>query len=83
MSGKYKVILSAITCPLVNTGIFLIGCRLFFFDFIREMSGSAGYDNVFTFMLLALVGGNFIFELITNVVLSPVIVRIIKIREND
>ena len=83
LSGKFKVILSAITCPLVNTGIFLIGCRLFFFDFIKEMAGSSGYDNVLTFMLLALVGGNFIFELITNVLLSPMVVQIIKIREND
>ena len=35
--NKYLgVISAAIICPLVNTGIFLIGCRLFFYDITKE-----------------------------------------------
>ena len=35
--NKYLgVISAAIICPIVNTGIFLIGCRLFFYDITKE-----------------------------------------------
>lgn len=68
------VICAAIVCPVVNTGIFLLGCRLFFFESIRQMAGGA---DVLIYMLTTLVGGNFIFELGVNAVLSPVIVRLL------
>lgn len=73
------VILAAIVTPIVNTGIFLIGCRLFFFEAVK---GWAGDGNVVAFMFLSLAGFNFLFELVTNILLSPAAVRIIKIREN-
>lgn len=83
VSGKNKyvaVVLSAIACPIVNTGIFLIGCRLFFFETIKEWGAGAGYENAFTYMLLGLVGANFLFEMATNIILCPVIVRILNIK---
>lgn len=70
------VIASAVTCPIVNTGIFLLGCRLFFFDWILENAGGA---NAFVFMITAFVGLNFVLELATNLVLSPTIVKIIEL----
>lgn len=73
------VILSAITCPVVNTGVFLIGCRLFFFETIKEWSGG---ENVFVYMLVGLVGANFLFELLFNIVLSPVLFRLLNLRKN-
>ena len=73
------VVLAAIACPVVNTGIFLWGCRLFFFDTIREMAGAKGFDNAGTFLLVGFVGLNFVFEMIVNIVLSPVIVRLLNI----
>lgn len=75
------VVFSAIVCPIVNTGIFLLGCYLFFFDTIREWGLSAGFTNVGEYMIVGLVGLNFIFELLVNVVLSPIIVRLINIRK--
>jgi len=81
VSGKNKtvaVILAAIITPVVNTGIFLIGCRLFFFEAVK---GWAGGGNVVAFMFLGLAGFNFLFELVTNILLSPAAVRIIKIRK--
>lgn len=83
VSGKNKyvaVVLSAIACPIVNTGIFLIGCRLFFFETIKEWGAGAGYENAFTYMFLGLVGANFLFEMATNIILCPVIVRILNIK---
>jgi len=71
---------AAVTCPVVNTGIFLIGCRLFFYDTIAEWGQGLGFgDNTVAYMFLGLAGGNFLFELLFNVILSPVIVRLIKI----
>lgn len=72
------VILSAVAAPVINTGIFLIGCRLFFWDTINEWATGAGFENTVSYMFIGLVGANFLFELGINVVLSPVIIRIMK-----
>lgn len=66
-------IISAIVCPVVNTGIFLIGCRLFFFDTIKEWADGT---NAFVYMITGLVGFNFLFELGANIILSPTIVKL-------
>lgn len=73
------VIVSAIVCPVVNTGVFLLGCLLFFMETINGWAASAGFASAGTYMIVGLVGLNFVFELLVNVVLSPVIVRIIAI----
>lgn len=77
-SSVAAVILAAITTPVVNTGIFLVGCRLFFFDSVKAWANGG---NVVVYMFLGLAGFNFLFELVTNILLSPAIVRIIKIRK--
>lgn len=68
---------AAIVCPVVNTGVFLIGCLVFFMDTI---SSWAGGEAVWHYMLFVLVGGNFLFELGSNIILSPAIVRILNFR---
>lgn len=77
------VILAAIVCPVVNTGIFLICCRVFFFPTILEWAASLGFENAGKYMIFGMVGGNFIFELIFNIVLSPVIIRLLRIRKRS
>ena len=71
------VILSAIVCPVVNTGVFIIGVFVFFLDTITMWAASEGRD-VIPYIFLVLVGGNFLFELLFNLVLSPSIVKIIE-----
>lgn len=73
------VIASAIVCPVVNTGVFLLGCLLFFMETINGWAAGAGFANAGTYMIVGLVGLNFVFELLVDVILSPVIVRIISI----
>lgn len=70
------VIVSAIVAPVVNTGIFVLGSYLFFFDYL---SGLAEGTNLFVFILVALVGINFFIELGINLVLNPAILQIIRI----
>lgn len=81
-NNKYiAVLVAAIVCPLVNTGLFLVGCLLFFMDTIAGWAAAAGLGgSVAHYMIFVLVGGNFLFELGTNIVLSPVVVRLLNIR---
>ncbi len=74
----FSVFAAAIVCPLVNTGVFLIGCLLFFMDTVTAWAGSA---SVAHYMIFGLVGINFIFELVSNLVLSPLIIRLLNIRK--
>ncbi len=76
------VIAAAIVCPVVNTGVFLIGCLLFFMETIKGWAAAGGFgENVGSYMMLGLVGVNFLLELAVNVVLSPIIVRLLKLRK--
>lgn len=77
--NKYvAVIAAAIVCPIVNTGIFLLGCQLFFIDEVTAWGVGAGFSNTAEYMFVGLAGINFLIELGANIVLSPVIFRIIK-----
>ena len=72
------VMAAAVVCPIVNTGVFLLGCLVFFLETITEWGIGLGFQNVGKYMIFGLVGGNFIFELITNIVLAPIILRVEK-----
>lgn len=79
-----KTVLAAITAPIVNTGIFVAGMLLFFFE---TMSGLPAmfpdvfgqFENAVSLVFLGLAGVNFVGEFIVNLVLSPAIVRIIDV----
>lgn len=73
----FSVVIAAIVCPIVNTGVFLIGCRLFFYETISQWGAAAGFENAAGYMFLGLAGINFLIELGTNLLLSPAIVRMI------
>lgn len=75
------VFAAAATCPVVNTGVFLIGCRLFFWETVKAWGAGLGYENAIAYMLLGLAGVSFLVELLINLVLSPVIIRLINIRK--
>jgi len=76
------VIAAAIVCPIVNTGVFLLGCWMFFLPTITEWGASAGFNNAAAYMFLGLAGGNFLFELGANVILAPVILRILNLKKD-
>ncbi|MBE6700504.1 MAG: ECF transporter S component [Ruminococcaceae bacterium] len=73
------VVVSAIVCPVVNTGIFLIGCLIFFMDTIQSGAVAEGM-SLWGYLLIFFVGLNFVFELLSNIIFSPVILRLINIR---
>ena len=70
---------AAIVCPLVNTGVFLLGCVLFFMDTIEAWGIAMGYASTLEYVFLGLVGGNFLVEMASNIILSPVIIRVLNV----
>ena len=83
MNRYCGVICAALVAPVVNTGIFLLGCRLFFMDTVNGWAAASGYENVGAYMILSLVGINFLIELGVDLVCSPVILRLINIRKKE
>ena len=73
------VITAAVATPIVNTGIFLLGCCVFFMDTVSEWAAGMGYESVGAYMILGLVGINFVIEFSINLILNPIIVRLIKL----
>ena len=69
------VILAALITPIVNTGLFVVGMLLFFKD---TLASWAGGSDLLTYIILGLTGVNFLIELGVNMILSPIIVKIIS-----
>ena len=69
------VMLAAITAPIVNTGIFVLGMLMFYAD---TLVAWAGGSNVAVYILTGLAGWNFAVELIVSAVLAPTIAIIIR-----
>ena len=79
ISNTAAVFAAAAICPAVNTGVFLLGCQLFFLDTVAQWGAAMGFENVAAYMFLGLAGVNFLIELGVNLLLAPVIVRLIRI----
>ena len=77
--NKLAVILSAVVCPIVNTGIFCLGLVVFYNNLLKVWSVDGGFANALTFIMLGLIGLNFVIEFTVNVLLIPVTLRMIKI----
>ena len=74
-NDKVGVLVSGIVCPVVNTGLFIVGMLVFFFD---TLSGWAGGQNLLLYIIVGLTGINFLVELAVNIILSSGITQIIR-----
>ena len=72
---------AAVICPVVNTGVFILGCRLFFWDTLQTWKIGTEHEgmSVFVYLLLIVIGSNFLIELAINCILSPIVVRLVNI----
>ena len=73
-NNTLAVAISAISCPIVNTGVFIIGVFVFFLKHFMT-DGVTVPALIFSF-----IGVNFFIELAVNIVLCPAIVRLLKTR---
>ncbi len=74
-STTFGAVTAGVVSPIVNTGIFILGLFLFFKPVLEVWAG--GTDIVY-YALITMTGVNFLVELGVNIILSPVIVRIIQ-----
>lgn len=78
---------AAVVCPVVNTGLFTIGAVSVFMPVLEQWKAgweaAKGPANMVTYIFVGLIGLNFLIELGTNLVLSPVVVRILKAKEKN
>jgi len=82
--NEYLAVFSAaIVCPIVNTGCFLLGCVVFFMDDVQMMASALESTDSGMAFFLGLAMANFLFELGMNIVLSPIIVRLLKIKKKN
>ena len=72
-------IFAAVVTPIVNTGIFLLGCLAFFMPLINEWASAFEYETAGAYMIFGLTGINFLVVFGTNLLLSSVIVRVLDI----
>lgn len=71
------VIVAAVACPIVNTGIYLLGCVTVFLPTVQSWVPAA--STFMNYMIFGMGLINFPFELTLNIVLCPVIYRLIKL----
>ena len=75
---------AAAVCPIVNTGVFFLGCVLFFMDTVAEWAMAFGFgENVALYMFLGLAGKNFLIEFVSNVLLSRIIIRVLGMKKES
>lgn len=78
LEGKNKLVASivaGIVSPICNTGVFLIGCYVFFQSWLTSVLGTTNFVTVVT----TLTGINFLVELAINLVLASTIVKLVDI----
>lgn len=75
----FAAIIASLLCPIVNTGIFLLGSAVFFMPHAQAIGDMVGVDGAGFGVFIALAFANFIIELLMCGLLSPAFVRIIKI----
>ena len=73
------VVAASVICPVVNTGIFLLGSALFFLPHANAIADMLAMDVTGFELFLALAMANFALELLMNILLSPVVVRLLDI----
>ena len=72
-------VVSSMTSPIVNTGLFIVGALLMY----NTLSASPFLDgqSVMYFLIIGCAGINFLVELLVNIVVAPAIARFIQIIE--
>lgn len=82
-NGFLAVLAAAVAYPVVNTGVFFLGCMLFFLDDCIQFAANLGITGSGPAVIASVfIGFNFFFELGLDLVLCPIIVRIINIRHH-
>jgi uncharacterized membrane protein len=72
-------VVAAMVCPIVNSGVFFLGCLTFFMSEIKRWAFTDFGDNAIKYILFVLIGFNFILEFAINTVFSPTVTHVVRI----
>ncbi len=75
-------IVAAVSAPIVNTGLFIIGC-LMISGTIAGFTESGRMSEIVYFLFIGCAGWNFVIEFSINLVLGPAIHRIVLVVEKQ
>ena len=67
------LVVSSLLVPIINTGIFIIFALLFFRPILESNVSSGAFPNIWMFLLVGFIGWNFLVELVSTGVLSPIV----------
>lgn len=67
--------LAAVVCPVVNTGVFILGMIFLFKPLLQTWAGGS---DVIYYSVTGLAGINFLVELGVNIILVPVVVQVVN-----
>ncbi len=73
----YGVILASALVPIINTGIFAIFCLIFFMPILQGMISDT-MPTVAAALFMGMIGVNFLLEIISTMILTPSIYKIIE-----
>lgn len=75
-------IVAAVSAPIVNTGLFIVGC-LMISGTIAGFTETGSMSEIVYFLFIGCAGWNFIIEFSINLVLGPAIHRIVLVVEKQ
>ena len=73
----WRIFLTSIFVPIINTGIFTLVMILFYTPLIETFIGEES-QNIYQYIFLSMIGINFIIELLVNSLLSPTILSLVN-----
>jgi uncharacterized membrane protein len=79
-----QTILASVAAPIINTGVFVIGMLLCFFNTVESLptlfpDAFGGFATPYALVFLGLAGLNFVGEFVVNLILSPAMVTILDV----
>lgn len=83
VNDVFAVILASIACPVTNTAVFLLGSLTFFYKDAETIGAQVGIPGAGFAVFWGLAMANFIFELVMCLVLSPVVLKLINVRNKQ
>ena len=72
-------VLASIACPIVNTGLFALGMLIFYQTLLNQWAIDFQYANAVSFLMIGMIGLNFVVEFAINVAIIPAAMRIITV----
>lgn len=76
------VIVAAVSAPIMNTGLFIVGCLMISGVIGTNFTTGGTMSEIVYFLFIGCAGWNFVIEFAINLVLAPALHRVVLVVEN-